>query len=292
MDDFHPQSSLLSEVFSRISDPIQSITPLSNSSFTRNFAVQCTTNRYFVKLSEKHDCLDAEADGLEALSNTDSIRVPNPIVKDRLGSTGLLAVEFLDLQNSRPDYPRLAHDLARLHRTQGEAYGWHRNNYLGASEQANSFDSDWAQFFRDNRLGYQFQLARENGYGAKLATLESSVLDAVVTILNQHEPEPSIIHGDLWRGNCGFIADGVPVIFDPAVYFGDREADLAMMRLFGGFPESFYDAYQREWPLHSGWQLRQTVYNLYHILNHLNLFGRSYLQQAESMCKQLLAEAN
>lgn len=291
MDEFHDQSSLWVRVGTCISDAVESVTPLSNSSFTRNFVMQCTTNRYFVKLSERHQCLDSEADGLAALSGANAIRVPRLIANGAVESMGFLVVEHLDMQNRQFDFPRLARDLAKLHRATGPEYGWHRDNFLGATLQINLSQSSWSRFFLDNRLGRQFRLAVENSLSARLAAMETKVLEAVAAILDHHEPEPSLLHGDLWRGNCGFLAKGVPVIYDPAVYFGDRETDLAMTHLFGGFPESFHETYQREWPLRPGWQLRQQAYNLYHILNHLNLFGPTYLQKAEAMCTTILARA-
>ena len=288
MDTTFPQSPVWSEISSCIQDRIRTVTPLSNSSFTHNFSIQCECNRYFLKLSTNHDCLKAEADGLRALSAAKSIRVPNPIANGAAQSIGFLVVEHLELQNRHSDFVRMGRDLAKLHRTPGTPYGWHQDNFLGGSIQINSHQSNWADFFKNNRLGYQLQLACDNGFGARLGVLQDRVLDRVTTILDSHKPEPSLLHGDLWQGNYGFIEGGIPVIFDPAVYVGDRETDLAMTRLFGGFPSSFYESYRREWPLPSGWEQRQVLYNLYHILNHLNLFGGSYLQQSESMCRQLL----
>ena len=288
MQNSNPKSEFWSFVSTRIQDPIQSVRDLSNSQFTRNYSIQSASQQYFVKVSERHDCLSAEADGLSALADSESIRVPKPVVNDSHGKLGFLVTEYINLRSRNSDFSRLASDLAKLHRTFGDSYGWHRDNYLGSSDQINSFSSDWTEFFRDNRLGYQFNLARESGVSNRLASMQDEVLDRVTIILDAHKVEPSLLHGDLWQGNCGFEEGGVPVIYDPAVYYGDREADIAMTRLFGGFPREFYDNYQREWPLPPGWQLRQTVYNLYHILNHFNLFGGSYLQHAESMCVQLL----
>ena len=288
MENSDPNSEFWSFVSATLQDPIQSVRALSNSQFTRNYSIQSASQQYFVKVSEQHDCLSAEADGLSALAESESIRVPKPVTNDKHGKLGFLVTEFMNLQNRNSDYTRLASDLVKLHRTFGDGYGWHRDNYLGSANQINSFNNDWAEFFRDNRLGYQFKLACENGIGGTLADMQDRVLDQVSAILSAHEPKPSLLHGDLWQGNYGFEEGGVPVIYDPAVYYGDREADIAMTRLFGGFPNEFYTNYQRKWPLSPGWQLRQIVYNLYHILNHFNLFGGSYLQHAKSMCVQLL----
>ncbi|MDE0310343.1 MAG: fructosamine kinase family protein [Acidiferrobacterales bacterium] len=291
MDAVNPKAPLWDDVSACLQDEVRTVTALSNSSFSWNYAIECESNQYFLKLSADHDYTEAEADGLKALSAADSIRVPRLVACSRTQAFGFLIVEYLALNHSHPDFDRLGHDLARLHRLPADgSFGWHRKNYLGATVQINLRRQSWAAFFRDMRLDCQFERACNNGFSTSVGALRDQVLDRVTAILDSHKPEPSLLHGDLWRGNCGFIDGGVPVVFDPAVYVGDRETDLAMTRLFGGFPESFYESYHREWPLPSGWAQRQVIYNLYHILNHLNLFGSGYLQQALSMCRQLLAE--
>jgi fructosamine-3-kinase len=141
--------------------------------------------------------------------------------------------------------------------------------------QQNSWCDDWAEFWRTRRMQPQLDLARRNGFDLE-ATFD----------LGNHRPQPSLLHGDLWSGNAGFTAQG-PVVFDPAVYYGDREADLAMTELFGGFPRQFYQAYNDAWPLEEGYQRRKPLYNLYHLLNHLNLFGGGYLGQVSAALRLL-----
>jgi protein-ribulosamine 3-kinase len=158
--------------------------------------------------------------------------------------------------------------LASLHRQTGPRFGWHRDNYIGLAPQINGWRDDWAEFFIECRLRPQFERA-----GLKGEFFEK--------LLRNHRPQPSLLHGDLWSGNAGFIAEG-PVVFDPAVYYGDREADLAMTELFGGFPDEFYAAYDAAWPRERGYESRKHLYNLYHLLNHLNLFGSGYLAQVEA----------
>ena len=262
----------------------------SGSEFSQTCAIHCSSQDYFVKLSSNIDSLEAEEDGLKALANSKAIRVPKLILSGTTNSGGFLVTELLNLHMVKPSFPRLAQDLIALHRTTGTIFGWHRDNYIGGSHQQNPFCNNWTEFFREARLHYQLSLAQKNGYSFSLQTLGEQVLSGIPEILNHHDPVPSLVHGDLWQGNCGFTTDGVPVIYDPAIYYGDRETDLAMSRLFGGFPQVFYDAYQEAWPLDPGWQVRQLVYNLYHILNHLNLFGRTYLQQAEATARKILSE--
>jgi fructosamine-3-kinase len=130
----------------------------------------------------------------------------------------------------------------------------------------------------ERRMRPQIELAGKHGFDLALPCLK---------LLEGHKPQPSLLHGDLWGGNAGFTAEG-PVLFDPAVYYGDREADLAMTELFGGFPQEFYSSYNKIWPLDDGYERRKHLYNLYHLLNHLNLFGSSYLAQVESTLRLLL----
>ena len=206
----------------------------------------------------------AEAEGLEALRP--HIRVPQVLDHGVKGGKAFIRLEHLDLQ--RGDYASFGRMLAALHRQTGARYGWHRDNYIGLSPQQNGWSDDWAEFWRERRLRPQFERA-----GLKCEFFEH--------LLQDHRPRPSLLHGDLWNGNAGFTAEG-PVVFDPAVYYGDREADLAMTELFGGFPLDFYTAYEEVYPLDKGYQTRKHLYNLYHLLNHLNLFGGGYLAQVKA----------
>jgi fructosamine-3-kinase len=233
--------------------------------------------------------LDAEADGLRALAATGAIRVPQPIADGVAGSIAYLALEWLDFGGGGRD-ALLGRALAELHRKTGPRFGWHRDNTIGTSAQANAWSDDWPTFFRDRRLAPQFARAAANGHGGAFARSGDRLLLGVPTLLAGHSPVPSLLHGDLWSGNAARLASGEPVIFDPAVYYGDREADLAMSELFGGFGADFHAAYRDAWPLTAGYATRRTLYNLYHVLNHLNLFGAGYRAQAESMVGALLAE--
>jgi fructosamine-3-kinase len=218
------------------------------------------------------DALAAEADGLAALRGA-GVRAPEPLARGVEAGEAYLLLEYLDLRQDG-DWAAFGRMLAALHRRHGERFGWTRDNYIGATPQANGWLADWATFFAERRLAPQLRLAQENGFRLEAGD--------VVGLLAQHRPPPSLLHGDLWQGNAGFLPDGSPVIFDPAVYYGDREADLAMTELFGGFPKAFYAAYEAAYPLESGYALRKHLYNLYHLLNHLNLFGGGYLGQVQA----------
>jgi fructosamine-3-kinase len=173
----------------------------------------------------------------------------------------------------------MARMLAALHRNTRAQHGWASDNWIGLAPQKNGWRDDWVSFYRDCRLLPQLERAG-------LVNEARPVLERLEEFFSE-PPKASLLHGDLWSGNAGFTPDG-PVIFDPAVYYGDREADLAMTELFGGFPREFYAAYEGESPLDEGYSLRKHLYNLYHLLNHLNLFGGGYLAQVKETLSLLL----
>jgi fructosamine-3-kinase len=245
----------------------------------------------FVKLNraDRLDMFEAEAAGLAEMAGTGTIRVPRPLCTGTSNGEAFIAMEYIALGGAPGDSQAAGRSLAAMHRAVADRFGWHRDNTIGSTPQPNSRHDDWAAFWRTERLGFQLDLAARNGFGARLRSRGERLL-GVFPALIDHAPAPSLLHGDLWGGNIGFAGDGEPVIFDPAVYYGDREADLAMTELFGGFGPAFYAAYNETWPVDAGYAVRKTLYNLYHILNHLNLFGSGYLGQAEGMIDRLLAE--
>ena len=247
-------------------------------------------DRFFVKINTAAGLpmLEAEADGLRELARAKAIRVPAPVACGGAGGVAFLALEWLELSGGGRD-TALGAGLAQLHRTTAQAHGWHRDNTIGTTPQDNAWTDDWATFFRDRRIAPQLALAAGKGHGGHLQRDGERLLAAIPALLAGHAPGPSLLHGDLWSGNAARLASGEPVIFDPAVHFGDREADLAMTELFGGFGADFYAAYAEAWPLAPGYATRRTLYNLYHVLNHLNLFGGGYRGQAEAMIASLLA---
>jgi fructosamine-3-kinase len=248
--------------------------------------------RFFVKVAapEHADMLSAEIDALAVLRETGAVRVPHVYASATAEDAAFVALEWLDIVDGGRD-AELGRALAALHAVRGPRFGWHRDNHIGMTPQRNAWDDDWAAFFRDRRLAPQLELAANNGYGGRLARDGARLLDAVAALLDGHRPAPSLLHGDLWAGNAARLADGTPVVFDPASYFGDREADLAMTELFGGFGADFYDAYAKAAPLPPGYPQRRTLYNCYHVLNHLNLFGAPYRARAEAMVAELVAAA-
>ena len=247
----------------------------------------------FVKLGPEVnlEMFSAEADGLRELGSAAALRVPEVRGVGAASGQAFLALEWIEFgsASSRTE-AALGAGLARLHRTAAPRFGWHRDNTIGATPQRNDWTDDWAEFFARHRLGFQLDLAERHGHDGPLIERGRLLCERLAALLAGHRPRPSLLHGDLWGGNWAADASGEPVIYDPAVYYGDREADLAMTRLFGGFGRSFYQAYEAEWPLDAGATQRIALYNLYHVLNHLNLFGGGYGAQAEAMIERLLAE--
>jgi fructosamine-3-kinase len=230
----------------------------------------------------------AEAEGLAELARAGAIRVPRVLACGVEGDTSFVALEWLDFDRASPDTEaRLGEGLAKLHRTVGRRYGWHRDNTIGLTPQRNEWSHDWVEFFRARRLGFQLQLAADRGYTGSLQEQGALLMKRLPVFFDAYEPDASLLHGDLWGGNWA-SCDSEPVIFDPAVYYGDRESDLAMTRLFGGFGAAFYEAYESNAPLAPGHEARCDLYQLYHVLNHLNLFGSAYLGRAQSLMANLL----
>lgn len=228
---------------------------------------------------------EAEADGLRELAAANEVRVPAVLACGVEKDRAYLMIERLQLERpSDKVQETFGQQLARLHRHTSARFGWWRDNTIGLTPQINEQRDDWIDFFRRHRLEYQVDLAVRNGFDLRLQgeRLSARLDDFFV----DYNPVPSLLHGDLWAGNWG-SADGEPVIFDPAVYYGDRESDIAMTMLFGGFGRRFYEAYNKEWPMEAGHEKRLSLYRLYHVLNHLNLFGRSYLGQSRQLLDEL-----
>jgi len=247
--------------------------------------------RYFLKFNDSWHLpmFVAEAKGLEAIAATNTIHVPRVIAHGSAGRKSYLVLEYLEL-NGRGDAKMLGEQLAELHRCTAGKFGFAHDNFIGTTPQTNTLKSDWIDFWRENRLSFQLRLAEQNGYSGSLQHLGEKLMDALPAFFTGYIPQPSLLHGDLWGGNHAYLQDGAPTIFDPAAYYGDRECDIAMTELFGGYSAEFYVAYRAAYPLDAGYATRKELYNLYHILNHANLFGGGYARQAEGMVQRLLAQ--
>ena len=282
----------------------------------QGYAVSGDTSTYFVKLNHatQVEMFEAEALGLQQMLGTQTIRVPKPLCVGTAGDSAYIVMEWLEFGGSgnTQAWEQMGRQLAAMHRATppqsqeqlkvdklqvessnlqpsnlqpATSFGWDRNNTIGSTPQINTWASDWAEFFTEHRLGYQFRLARRRGGHFP----QQNRLLAIAPKLLDHQPQPSLVHGDLWGGNAAITKSGEPVILDPATYIGDREVDIAMTELFGGFSAAFYRGYNAVWALEEGYKRRKTLYNLYHILNHFNLFGGGYDSQANRMIEQVLS---
>lgn len=270
------------------------LTGVGGGSISRALIAEAEGEKWFVKLNEAGlpDMFEAEADGLRALGTCPAVRVPRVLGSGVCGRKSFLILEYLDLRplNTRDEAIGTGRGLAELHRIEGENFGWHRNNFIGSTPQPNRRHPDWPEFFVAERLRPQLELAKRHGGRGSLIAGGERLADELPALFVDYRPAASLLHGDLWHGNAAVDENGRPVLFDPAVHHGDREADLAMAELFGGFPAAFHAAYREAWPLADGYPQRRTLYQLYHVLNHFNLFGGGYQEQAERMIRVLLAE--
>lgn len=245
---------------------------------------------FFVKFNRASELamFEAECEGLKEMYESHTIRVPQPLCSGVAGDRAYIVMEYLALgdRGSANAWWRMGEQLAAMHRvTSSQGFGWHRDNTIGATPQQNGWVDDWVVFWRDRRLGPQFSLAHaRRGHFPR----RDELMSALPRLLAGHHPKPALLHGDLWSGNAAITESGEPVILDPATYYGDPETDLAMTELFGRFPEDFYRAYDTVLPIDVGYQQRKVLYNLYHILNHFNLFGGGYASQANSLINEIL----
>ena len=246
-----------------------------------------TGNEYFLKINDStpDSMFINEANGLIEIKKSGAIRVPEVI----LFENNFILLEFIDSgSKSKSFFTDFGRNFAAMHKFNGEKYGFYEDNFIGSNPQINIPNgleaNNWVDFYFNKRILYQFKLAERNGYTDRelrdgIAGLEKRI----EYILGSSVEPPTLLHGDLWGGNYIVDEKGNACLIDPAVYYGHREADLAMTKLFGGFSSEFYAAYNECFPLQEGHEYREPVYTLYHVLNHLNLFGSSYYSQAISL---------
>lgn len=266
---------------------------VNGGSINQAYKLVSERENYFVKLNSAAmaDMFDAEMEGLKEIITSNTIRAPKPVCCGIDGDIAYLVLEHFETGRGHSNSAiLLGHQLAAMHKKSHQQFGWHRNNTIGSTTQINKPEESWATFWIENRLRFQLDLARQKSSSSYLYQYGEKLLDKLPAFFFTYQVSPSLLHGDLWSGNYAICSDGEPIIFDPAVYYGDREADLAMTELFGGFPSNFYQAYDEVFPVDDGYPVRKTLYNLYHVLNHFNLFGGGYLSQAQNMIDRLLLE--
>jgi fructosamine-3-kinase len=284
--------------------PLASYELVSGGMISQAARIRSGSGEYLLKWGGRGlaNFFTVEARGLELLASSGALRVPAVLayqdtasaergaLSDAPGDTepssfgaqgsAFILLEWLDTPphaDREAAFEALGHQLAALHRVAAPAYGHDHDNYLGIMPQANGWMTSWIEFFRERRLRVQGDLALRNGHlpGARAHRLEL-LLGRLESWLGGHTPPAALLHGDLWAGNVLIGPGGAPALIDPAVSYGDRESELAYTALFGGFPATFYRAYEAAWPLPPGWQERRDLYNLYHLINHLNHFGEQY----------------
>lgn len=282
---------------------ISSCQPTSGGCINRADSVELVDGRkFFVK---SHSNLESQSTaglfttelaGLVRLSRGSPIRVPKVIgyaaPQTQEGGNHFLVLEWIPTSSPTPSaWKLLGAQLAGQHASSSERFGLDEDNFIGKTPQPNAWHESWPDFFATQRLGFQLELVEANRLGsAELLRLGDQLRCNLPSYIRSDE-QPALLHGDLWSGNVVFDMHGRPVVFDPAVYYGNREAELALPTLFGGFPPKFWESYQRSWPLPSGWERRLEIYKLYHLLNHLNLFGSGYSQQCMQILRNILDNA-
>ncbi len=272
---------------------IESRTAVGGGCINQCYRVAGPGRAFFVKLNtaDRRAMFEAEAAGLAEIAATATLRVPAPLCWGSNRDATWLVLEHIEFgEAATHSMARLGEQLAALHRVTDRKFGWVADNTIGATPQINTQNRDWVDFWRDCRLGYQLALAADHGAPASLLKKGERLNHGLGALFKNCTVKPALLHGDLWGGNAGFDRTGAPVIFDPAMYYGHREADLAMTELFGGFSANFYTAYRGAFALDAGYDVRKHLYNLYHVLNHFNLFGGGYARQAETLVDRLLAE--
>jgi fructosamine-3-kinase len=266
---------------------------ISDAQHVRVRTADGSNRSLFVKSNVRSflDNFQCEAAGLNQLHDTGTIRVPQVFTVTEAGQHAYLVAEWIDEGQRGADYfADFGRQLAALHRAAcGDEYGWQRDNYLGAAKQINSVSKDWPAFVAEHRIGFQLRWAVDQQRATEnLSSACEQIIQQMPQLLEGRDDRAALLHGDLWSGNYLCDSGGQPVIIDPAVYQGCREAEFGMLQLFGSCPPAFYQAYQDALPMPAGWQRRVSVYVLYHLLNHLNLFGTGYLGQCQSLAAKIL----
>ena len=273
----------MEQIIRHISDQIQSqitaFRPVSGGDISSAYLLETQSQKFLLKVNSKSSAktmFDAEQQGLRAIESTKTIAVPHVHLVDELDGKAFLLMDFVESRRpNAKDYTHFGRDLANMHLVSNDQFGFSSDNFIGSLSQSNAFHTDWAEFYWNERILPQLEIAKKNTAldDAKIPSKESAL-----KIFRQvfGEVKPSLLHGDLWGGNYLISTDGTPFLIDPAVYYGHSIVDVAMSRLFGGFDAEFYDAYHEIIPKQTYYQEQIKLYQLYYLLVHLNLFGRSY----------------
>ncbi len=277
-DDFiHQLGHICSEIENK-NVKLRAYEKIYGGDINETYRLAMTDRDYFIKINtkDKLHMFEIEAKSLQILTASKSFRIPEVYEVGEFEEKSYILVEFIDSLTDTTNPNNFAITLAKLHQNTFENYGLYFDNYIGSLPQYNKEKDDWINFYIENRLQYQINLAQQQGIIPTETIHKFDKLYQKLTNILVVE-KPSLIHGDLWNGNYFYDTQGRAVIFDPAIYYGNREVDLAMMSLFGGFEIEIYEKYNEIFPMENNWKERLKIYQLYPLLVHLNLFGSSYL---------------
>lgn len=284
------------QIFSCLDEGVIAVQPLSGGCIAQAFCLELSSGKqaFYKTTKTASDMFHKEANGLQALAQTNSIRIPQVW----LAGQDFLLLEYISPKSkSRDFFSIFGRQLAALHQNEATSFGFYEDNYIGASIQNNHQvavtaacnSTLWPEYYFQYRILFQLKLAEQNRLATQeLVNLVNKLEKKIEAILDYSDATPRLLHGDLWSGNFLIDGQGNPCLIDPAVYYGHHEAELAMTKLFGGFPPEFYQSYQAVLPLEAGWEYRENIYNLYHMMNHLNLFGGSYYGQTIELLRYYL----
>ena len=264
--------------------------PIHGGDINDCYMISDGEQRYFVKINQRdfYSNFEIEADNIHTLRQSESVLIPEHILTGKSKEHAFLILNYFPMKplDDADNSYRFGQQLATLHQWgEQKEYGFDQDNYIGATLQPNKWDKKWSRFFAEQRIGWQLQLMKEKGITlVDIGEFTHLIQDR----LAGHQPRPSLLHGDLWSGNVATSPFG-PICYDPACYWGDRECDLAMTELFSKFHPDFYLGYESIFTVGSGYEERKDIYNLYHLLNHYNQFGGSYLAQCESSISRILS---
>lgn len=268
---------------------IKKCLPIGGGCINNTMKIETSEGNFFLKHNEAKrypKMFEAEAKGLQILKSANEIFIPEVICYGEYGEESILVLEFLEPGKKQKNFfEDFGIRLAKLHKHSSEKFGLDHNNYIGSLPQSNKLHKSWIEFFIEERLEKQVKLARDSGAIGNLTIKQFNNLYNHFAEIFPNE-KPSLLHGDLWNGNYMAASDGYACIIDPAVYYGFREMDIAMSKLFGGFSPEFYSSYNNEFPMEKGWQSRIDICNLYPLMVHVNLFGGGYLQEVKSILRR------
>ena len=280
------QKEFINHLEKKLNLEILALSQLYGGCINQAFKLETRSRNYFIKINSDSDLFASEEKGLVTLKSTNTFFIPEVVICNKFKETHYLIMEFIESVNQKDNFWQLfGQQLAALHRNLEERFGLGYNNYIGSLPQKNTFDFDSVEFFINSRILPQVRIL-EKTFSINIYSNFEKLFKLLPHLLPLEKP--SLLHGDLWNGNYLVNNKGEPTLIDPSIYYGSREVDIAMTKLFGGFPKEFYASYNLEFPLREKWEDRVDIWNLYPLLVHANLFGSGYLKQIQSILKKYI----